>query len=292
MDWRDIPSLPALRAFEAAARSGSFSAAARELNVTHAAIGQHVRAVEAHLGTALMQRAGKGMELTADGSRLARDLSDGFAQIIAGVHAVHARNVDRPLSVAVTPSFAENWLMPRLGEFWAKHPDVPVSITPSYKLVDLRRDGFDLAIRWGEGKWPGLETTFLVKGDYVAVASPELLGNKRPTSIAEMTDITWFFSPSMRIYRHWAERGGLTLDKVQIRELDTMSLIAAAVRAGAGASVMVRAMVEDDITSGRLIAIQELHDTGAAYHIATLPGADSAKLRIFRKWLLVQSDDV
>ena len=85
MDWRDIPSLPALRAFEVAARAGSFSDAARKLNVTHAAIAQHVRSLETHLATPLLNRSVKGMALTDAGARLAADLSDGFAQVIQGV---------------------------------------------------------------------------------------------------------------------------------------------------------------------------------------------------------------
>ena len=130
MDWRDIPSLPALRAFEAAARAGSFSAAARELNVTHAAIAQHVRAIESQLGTSLLIRSGKKMALTEAGTRLAQELSSGFGQIIAGVREAAFDAAGSPLKVTVTPSFADNWLMPRLCSFWERHPEITLSITP------------------------------------------------------------------------------------------------------------------------------------------------------------------
>ena len=172
MNWRDVPSLAALRAFNAAARAGSFSQAARELNVTHAAIAQHVRAVEAELGMSLLVRQGRGVVLTEAGARLADSLADGFGQIIAGVKAVRADVDSRPLSITATHNFVESLLMPRISQFWAKHPEIALSIVPSNKLVDLRRDGFDLGIRYGDGQWPGLETTHLLAADYTVVAAP------------------------------------------------------------------------------------------------------------------------
>ena len=117
MNWRDLPSLAALRAFEVAARTGSYSAAAQELNVTHAAIAQHVRAVEAHLDTVLMVRDGRAMAPTEVGATLAAELSAGFRQIVEAVEAINADIEARPISVSVTPSFADNWLMPRLTRF-------------------------------------------------------------------------------------------------------------------------------------------------------------------------------
>ena len=149
MDWRDIPSLAALRGFEAAVREGSFSAAARELNVTHAAIAQHVRSLETHVGQPLLTRAGRRMVPTEAGARLATDLNDGFGQIIAGVRRLSEDADKRPIQITCTPNFAENWLMPRLIEFWGKHPDITLSVTPDNNIVDLRRDGYDVAIRYG-----------------------------------------------------------------------------------------------------------------------------------------------
>ena len=129
MNWRNIPSLAALRAFEVAARTGSYSAAAQELNVTHAAVAQHVRTVEAHLDKALMIRNGRGMAPTEIGAALAATLSAGFGQIIEGVKQATDDIEARPLAVSVTPSFAENWLMPRLTRFWAAHPGFSLSVT-------------------------------------------------------------------------------------------------------------------------------------------------------------------
>lgn len=289
MNWRDIPSLAALKGFEAAARAGSFSAAARELNVTHAAVAQHVRAVEAHLGMSLLSREGRKMVLTDAGAQLASDLQTGFSAIIDGVTRIVEDTHTSPLTVSVTPNFAEYWLMPRLCDFWTKHPDINVTVTASNDLIDLRRDGYDMAIRYGDGKNPNLQSQFLIAGDYVVVATPSLLGGRKACTIADLQDLTWLFSPNLPVYKRWAAENGLDIAACSIRELSSMSMITSAVRAGGGVSVVIRAMVEDDITSGRLIAIQE----GAAppdlgYYIVSQHGADAEKVKIFRKWLRSQ----
>ena len=288
MDWRDIPSLPALRAVEAAARTGSFSAAARELNVTHAAVAQHVRTVEDHLGVTLLVRAGRGMELTPAGVALAAQLSDGFGAIIAGVRSVTADAEDRPLAMTVTPSFAENWLMPRLGHFWTAHPDITLSITPSYDVLDLRRDGYDIGIRYGYGEWPGVVAEFLVSADYVVLASPTLLADRKPTSLQDLQDLPWLFATSYTEARKWAVENGLDMRCCQVKEFATMAMVVAAVRAGVGLSIISRPLVEADIAAGTLVPLFEIERKGLGYHIVTHASVPSKRLRTVMGWLREQ----
>ncbi len=289
MDWRDIPSLPALRAFEVAARAGSFSAAARELNVTHAAIAQHVRALESYLATPLLNRAGKGMALTDAGARLAMDLTEGFGQVINGVRQIAQDSAESPLKITVTPSFADNWLMSRLCDFWEKHPEITVSITPDNAVTDLRRDGFDLAIRYGTGDWPGVEATFLVSADFVIVSAPSLLKGRKSKTFADLQDLPWLFEKVHQVHRKWAVENGLDLACCQLKELPNLNMVLAAVRAGAGMSVVSRALVQDDIEQGRLVAVGQERREGLGYYITTLGGVPSAKVRTFRRWLLSQA---
>ena len=286
MDWRDIPSLPALRAFEAATRVGSFSAAARELNVTHAAIAQHVRAIETQLGQSLLNRAGKKMVLTDAGARLSAELSEGFGQIIQGVRQVAEDAAGSPLKLTVTPSFADNWLMARLCSFWEKHPEVTLSITPDNTVTDLRRDGYDMAIRYGTGDWPGVETTFLASADFVIVSAPSLLEGRDPKSFADLQDVPGLFEQVHQVHRKWAVENGLDLACCQLKELPTLSMVLSAVRAGAGMSVASLALVQDDIDSGRLIALSQEKREGLGYYITTLTGVPSAKVKTFKSWLL------
>ncbi len=153
-----LPSLAALRAFEAAARTLSFSEAGREMNVSHAAVAQNVRRLEAELGRPLMARSGRGLALTADGAALARGLSEGFGTIRATLAAFAADDAARPLRITMTPNFAVGFLIPRLGGFHRAHPEVELDLDPSARVVDLAAGGVDLAIRYGNGGWPGLET--------------------------------------------------------------------------------------------------------------------------------------
>jgi LysR family glycine cleavage system transcriptional activator len=117
LDWRQMPALAALRAFEATARTGGFSAAARQLNVTHAAVAQQVRALETRLAVALVWRDGRGLRLTPEGQRLAVALNAGFATIRDGVRALTDGATQKPLTVTLPPAFAAEWLMPRLARF-------------------------------------------------------------------------------------------------------------------------------------------------------------------------------
>ena len=282
MDWRDIPSLPALRAFEVAARAGSFSDAARKLNVTHAAIAQHVRSLETHLATPLLNRSVKGMALTDAGARRAADLPDGFAQVIQGVRQITKDAEDSTLRVTVTPSFANNWLMPRLCGFWEKHPDIKVSITPDNTVNDLRRDGFDMAIRYGTGNWPGVAATFLASADFIIVAAPSLLNGRTSATFADLQDVPWLFENLHQVHRKWAIENGLDLECCQLKELATLNMVLAAVRSGAGASVVSRALVQDDLNHGRLIALHQGKRDGLGYNITMLGGAPSAKVKAFQ----------
>lgn len=286
MDWRDIPSLAALRAFEAAARAGSFTAAARELNVTQAAVAQHVRNVEAHLGTTLLVRQGRGMALTDTGATLAATLAAGFGQIIDGVKAVSETAEARPLAISVTPSFAENWLVPRLTRFWATHPGFSLSITPSTELVDLRRDGFDMAIRYGKGPWPGVQATQLVAGDFTVVAAPSLVMDQQANSFADLYDLPWLFETGHREARRWAESAGMDFACCQVNEVATLSMVLSAVRVGGGVSAISSALVLDDIASGRLVALMQAEQQGLDYHIVHAPGVLSDRVKTLKSWLL------
>lgn len=285
MNWRDIPSLSALRAFEAAARLQSFSAAARELNVTHAAVAQHVRALEAEFGQVLMERAGRAMRPTPAGRQLADDLAEGFGTIAAGVRTLIDSRRVRPLQVTLTPSFAEAWLMPRIGQFWAQHPEVEVALIPSVSVIDLRRDGFDMAIRFGAGDWPGLEVEALVMSPFVIVAAPSLANGRRLHEMGPPEGYRWFTSEASREAHVWGRAAGLDMEALSITELPNNSLAQAAVRAGHGLSIQAQTLVESDLAEGRLVALHTGESGGLGYHMATPRGVPPAPLAAFMAWL-------
>jgi LysR family glycine cleavage system transcriptional activator len=285
IDWRHMPPLTALRAFCAAAESGSFSAAARQLNVTHAAVVQQVRALEDHLGVELAYRDGRSIALTAEGIRLARALADGFGQIASGADEARAARGDAPLRVTMTPAFATQWLMPRLGGFWAAHPDVPLSLHPDKRVIDLRREGMDLAIRFGAGDWPGVSATFLTVADYVILAAPTLLRGRGPIDRAAMADMPWI------VEQDWPEglallRGlGLDPDALPITVMPNEDLALSAARAGYGLHIEAAALVEPDVDSGRLVIVDHVGADRLAYFMVARPGPPRPALRVFMDWL-------
>lgn len=286
MNWRNIPSLAALRAFEAVAHAGSLSAAARELNVTHAAIAQHVRGMETALKTPLIVRQGRGVVLTDAGAQLAQALTAGFAQIIAGVEAITNDANARPVALSVTPSFAENWLMPRFAEFWAKHPDFGLSIIPSIEVVDLRRDSIDLAVRYGRGKWPGLEVAELLKADMTVVAAPSLLEGRDIKTFSDLNGLPWLFQSIREEARQWVMLSGIDLATSPINLVASFGMVMSAVRAGKCLTVAPSTLVADDIKSGNLIALMQRQPKGLGYYIVHPKGVLSPRAKTLKSWLL------
>lgn len=284
-DWRHFPSLTGLRAFEAAARLDGFSAAARALNVTHAAVAQQVRALERELGESLIYRDGRALRLTEKGMAMSAELTAGFAAIQEAALAVRAR-ADRPVAITLSPSFAANWLMPRLGQFWRAHPDVKVALHPDHRVTDLGREGFDLGIRFGRGKWPGVAAEFLTSARYVVVATPELLGGRGRLGPAELAEMPWVLEENWPEHRHWlVSQTGLDPDRLRLSEFATEELTLGAARQGLGLNVSSFALVEDDLRQGRLRIAFEGEADGPAYYIVTAPGALRPAARTFIRWL-------
>jgi LysR family glycine cleavage system transcriptional activator len=284
-DWRDIPSLAALRAFEAAVRCGSLSSAARELNVTHAAIAGHVRALEQFFGTPLLVRAGRGMEPTPEGALLARGLSEGFETIVAACRDLSDRGRARPLSITTTPTFAEQWLMPRLSSFWAAHPDISVAITPTAEISDLRRDGHDVAIRYGAGNWPGLDSEPLLVGDFLVVAAPELATRLRGEGPEGLARQVWLMSDNQAEAPHIARALEVEIGALRTYTLATNGMVLSALRAGMGLGMQNRVLIQPELEMGRLETVRALSLDDVGYHVVTRPGLRSEATRRFLRWL-------
>lgn len=290
MDWRNTPSLSGLRAFEATARLSSFSAAGRELNVTHAAIAQHVRGLESFLGQSLIVRQGRGMELTESGHRLAIALTEGFLTIQAGVNDLRSQSEDRALKIALTPTFAESWLMPRLGVFWADHPDIELALLPSKNLIDLRRDDVDMAIRYGNGTWPGYNSEWLTSAQYIVVASPDYIGNRKITGLADLVNDKWLVETDRRELVLWAKEHKFNLETLNTTEFPTTSLLHLAALEGYGVEIMTKAVVEKDLESGALVCLFSGKPSTLGYYLVTRKESVSPKLASFIKWLKLCKD--
>lgn len=288
MDWRDIPPLSSLRAFEAAVRTGSFSAAGRELNVTHAAISQHVRGLETRLSTPLLTKDGLRLVPTPAGERLGEALSNGFGQIAAGVRDIIDEGKNAPLRISLTPSFAETWLMPRLGSFWAAHPDIQLEIAPSTQSIDLIRDGFDMAIRYGNGGWPGVDQTHFLYSRYVIIGKS---GDHTPVQEEDLSSLSgtpWVLEHVWPEGRRWLAENGLDLENERVTLLGTTSLVLEAVRQGQGISLASLTVAQRDIDEGLIEVLYDSQIGTGGYHILTRPGDSRPALKTFKRWLKAQ----
>ncbi len=281
-----LPPLAALRAFEAAARTGSFSAAARELNVTHAAVAQQVRALEAHLGQALAFREGRGLGLTGAGQRLGQSLTEAFRQIRTAVAEARTEGRDRPLGVSVTPAFAARWLMPRLKDFWASHPEVALAIHPEERVVDLRREAVDLAVRFGRGRWPGVVSELLLPAEDVVVGAPALLGGRSRLDAAGMQALPWIVEADWPEQRAVLAGMGLDPAALDTTEVTTEDLALVAARQGYGLALVTRALAADDIAEGRLAVVHaNPPEAGLGYYTVVRPGPQRPEAAAFLRWL-------
>lgn len=285
IDWRSLPSLSSLRAFAAVAELGGFSQAARVLNVTHAAVSQQVRGLEQALDTALVARDGRGMALTAEGQQLAQALLDGFATVAAGVDTLRAGGSDRPVRITLTASFATQWLMPRLKEFWDLYPDIALSLHPDARVVDLRRDGMDLGIRYGNGDWQGVTARFLAPARMAVAASPDLLAGRTTLSAAEMQEMEWILARDWPEQENYLKSLGLRPEALSRTDFVNEELSLAAARQGLGLVVESLALLEGDLEEGRLVLLHDSKDKLPAYFIVTQPGPQRAATRAFLKWL-------
>lgn len=284
MNWASLPPLTALRAFSAYAETGSVSRAGALLNVSHAAISQQMRSLETHLGLALLDRSSRALSLTPEGQQLADALAAGFGRISQVIEALTGADAARPLHVATTPSFASNWLMPRLATFSAAHPDIDIMINPSPGLTDPAPGGVDIALRYGDGDWPGFETELLLSSSITVVAAPELIGDRQADKPEDLLDFPWIQELGTSESSLWlAGRGVKGLRKLRVIHVPGNLMLDGA-RTGQGIAVSTRVSVEEDLRSGRLrLLFEDRHEDG--YHIVTAPGVMRPPLRDFITWL-------
>ncbi|MDP3650543.1 MAG: transcriptional regulator GcvA [Rhodoferax sp.] len=251
-----IPPLPALRAFESAARHLSLRRAAEELHVTHGAISHQIKFLQESLGVELLQRVGRGVGLTHAGQQLAPKLTDVFKQLVRAMEEVQPKPARRTLRVSVLPSFAAKWLLARLPRFMALHPHIELTLDASLTVVDLQREGVDVALRYGAGDWPGVQAEKLMDEDMLVVASPHYLGPLVPTRAADILAKTLLRDNAAVTWQDWCNAAGVgpvALNSAIVFN-DAGLLVQAAVE-GQGVALVRSVLVQDDLAAGRLMRL-------------------------------------
>jgi LysR family glycine cleavage system transcriptional activator len=295
-----LPPLSALRAFEAAARLNSFTKAAEELHVTPAAISHQIHALEADIGVSLFHRHNRQVELTPSGRLLLPGLSEAFAGIRAAVRRLRAQNETGALTITASPSFAAKWLVLRLHRFQEKFPAVDVRISTSDEIVDLTRGDFDLAIRYGTGRYPGLDVELLLKNEVFPACSPRLLENGPPLRTPDdlrhhalIHDTAADRDPLAPTWPMWLKAAGVKQPPTNAGLTFTSGYMALdAAIAGHGVVLAYSTIAAADLAAGRLVRLFSLGLPDLfAYYIVTAPGArDRPKVRAFRSWLREEAD--
>jgi LysR family glycine cleavage system transcriptional activator len=288
--------LNALRAFEVAGRLESLTNAAVELSVTPAAVGHQVKALEGYFDQALFERRYRSIALTENGRLLLAGLTDGFDRLAESIEAFNTLEERRPLTITSCTSFASRWLVPRLDQFHALYPDVDVRLDATQRLVDLRREEFDLGIRFGPGRWEGLDADFLMDEAFIPVASPALLAAmpvSEPADLAAHTLLHREDSPGpvpldWAMWLQAAEVDNVDPDRGIRYSIESMAIQAAL--DGHGIALVSNVLVEADIEAGRLVRLFDLGlpvDQGLAYYLAYAPmRLRHPRVAAFREWIL------
>jgi LysR family glycine cleavage system transcriptional activator len=245
--------LNAVRAFEAAARSGSFAAAAAELHVTPSAISHQIRALEAQLGVKLFERSAGAIRLSTEGADYARAIGAGLRQIEQATARLASRKTRR-LAISAAPHMTSRWLLPRLHRFRALNPEVSVSLHASCQVLSPAAAGVDIALRSGLGTWEGLRAERIM-GEWAVLAAAPQPGLSSRNSLNAWLDgrpqVTLSHRPS--VWREWTAGAKLNLDEPaeRIEFGDLLSAIDAVV-AGLGVAILPWSTVADDVARGRL----------------------------------------
>jgi LysR family glycine cleavage system transcriptional activator len=281
--------LNALRVFEAVATHLSFTAAAKELGVTTAAVSAQVKSLEADIGVPLFRRHTRAVALTQEGAELLPGVRRGLDELRRGVDRIRRERVGGMLNLSVPSEFLQRWLLPRLSEFTRQHPEIEVRFGPARDALDFSRDDFHAAILYGSGAWPGLKSERLLDEWVFPVCSPALLAKLGP--IETLNDFARYplVHSKSEPWVLWLRRvGGDTTRAETVPAAEDSAATLAAVEQGKGVALARWSLVAADLAAGRLVrpmmpSVQQRN----AWHLVAPPANFSLpKVVRFRAWLI------
>ncbi|NIR31153.1 MAG: transcriptional regulator GcvA [Gammaproteobacteria bacterium] len=287
---RKLPSFPAIRAFEAAARHHSFTGAADELCVTHSAVSHQIRLLEEFLGVVLFRREARGVSLTAEGATYLTRVSEALDQLAGATHEIRDQRAAGPLYISSTPVFAERWLVPRLNDFNRHYPDIELHVTASRELVDFTDDRADIAIRFGRRLSGDLHVEPFLESPRFPVASPELLEGKPPIRHpSDLCDYVLLHDEDNDEWRQWFACAGAE-DVAQSDSGPRFGFCNLALRAaleGQGVALAYGAMVAEDLAAGTLVRLCDVDLPSTVMYSFVCPKSSLSQPRVaaFRSWL-------
>ena len=294
---RRLPSLNALKAFEAAARHESFTQAAQELCVTQGAVSHQVKALEAELGLRLFQRERQRLVITEAGRSYLEVVRDAFDRVAAGTERLLQRQNAGVLTVSTSPNFAAKWLVHRLGRFAQAHPGIDLRVSASLHHIDFAREEVDLAVRHGDGRWPGLKVTRLCSEALFPVCSPTLLrgrGKRALRGPADLRHHVLLHLDERRDWAKWLDAAGVAgADMTRGPVFNQASMAIDAAVDGQGVALARTALAVWDLLAGRLVRPfrLELPVSYAYWIVCPKVNADLPKIALFRDWLVGEATE-
>lgn len=285
-----IPPFAALRAFQAAAREGSFRNAARALNVSESAVSHQIRKLENLVHVQLFERHGTSTELTPAGRDYYAEIDPALAAIGAATRKLNAPRGRHRVAITLPPSLAINWLIPRVAAFEAANADIDLELVATTRLIDLRREQVDLAIRHGAGPWDDVTSEFLLEEIAMPVMRPGLVDveNATPAEIlASQRLIVGNAFPDE--WNEWARARGETLpDLSGALHFETTDQVLAAAERGLGLAIGRSPVVDDHLQTGRLVApFGDSYDSGTGYYLCQPRDmTPTAAIRRVTAWLM------
>jgi len=285
-----LPPFFALRALEAAARHRSYSGAAKELSVTHGAVSQQIRRLEAELGARLFERRGNAMIPTKDAQRLAAEVARGL-DVLKNAVADFAAAAERdPLVVSLDAQFSARWLTSRLPRLLSDLAAENLELRVEERVANFTTDGVDMAVRYGAGRWPEVETAHLFSETLSPVCSPDLLARRPLAEPGDLLDAP-LLHHGHRPWNLWFRAFGLEAPTPSGMVFEDSTMLLEAAAQGMGVALARSALIEQDLRTGRLVRPFDEHVASELGFWIVWRG-DSRKLRritALREWLLAEA---
>src|SRR6516225_3664105 len=287
-----LPPLNSLKAFEAAARHESFTRAAEELCVTQGAVSQQVKALAAGLGINLFNRERQRLIITEAGRDYLTVVRDALDRIAIGAERLLQRQNAGVLTVSTSPDFAAKWLVHRLGHFAEAHPSIDLRVSAVMHHVDFAREDVDMAVRHGDGNWPGLDAVQLSSEQLFAICSPKLLSGRRLGKPLDILKFPLIHLDSRADWTKWLRMAGMSDDNARHGPvLNRASMVIDAAINGQGVALARTTLAAWDLINGRLVRpFPDSMPVAKTYWIVC-PKATAAfpKIGTFREWLLAEA---
>lgn len=283
--------LNTLPAFRVVAELQNLRAAAERLHLTHSAVSQQIKVLEEQVGFPLFERTGRGIVLNSAGAALLCSVQGAMALLDEGLQAAAAAATgsEQRLRVSVLPSFAQRWLLPRMSRWRVRHPDLALEIETSQQVVDLLRDGFHAALRFGRGPWAGVESEplFDMPMPLIALASPETAA-----ALADNSPETLSRQPLLgdrELWQHWFNEAGLRTPVTPVASFNDAGMMLQAAEQGLGITLGRELLAADALCAGRLVQVSPVsvpYEMAQTYHLVYRPSLrDWAPLVALKQWL-------